>query len=71
MIWSSRTESDPALGWLRNTIRESCLAAPGVAAPAERPRRTDRDGDKPARGASRQARARRPRRGAQPSSRRR
>jgi DNA-binding transcriptional LysR family regulator len=26
MIWSTRTDRDPALGWLRTTIRESCLA---------------------------------------------
>jgi DNA-binding transcriptional LysR family regulator len=26
MIWSTRTDRDPALGWLRATIRESCLA---------------------------------------------
>jgi DNA-binding transcriptional LysR family regulator len=26
MIWSARTAQDPALGWLRTAIRDSCLA---------------------------------------------
>jgi DNA-binding transcriptional LysR family regulator len=42
MIWSARTDRDPALGWLRTAIRDSCLAterrqeATPVANPARR-----------------------------------
>lgn len=56
MIWSSRTESDPALGWLRGAIRDSCLAPPPSPAP---PLRAGR------------AAARRPRATASPANRRR
>ncbi len=50
MIWSTRTDRDPSLGWLRTTIRDSCLA-PGprregsTAIPARRrARRVRRSG---------------------------
>ncbi len=45
MIWSTRTDRDPALTWLRTAIRESCLATedrqdtrPPAAPPQRRPR---------------------------------